>query len=216
MNIILDSKEALDQFAEQTSKFTKIPKSRIKSAIAKGQGYNHITAFEAVLSPASVLTPSVALSALYDWLDDGQGGSIYFDNSDDGEIFCEQVIEALPHYPNTPTQSTCAAVETASPDILSDEDMRLVATALHAFHADVAASVCEMAEVGSLDELEMTHFEQGEDNLTDNASELGSQPVEDVIQAMMVLNRAGLTNMAMSLRALHVGGATYDVLRENV
>jgi hypothetical protein len=53
MHILIDSKETLDRFAEKTAKFTKIPKSRLKSAIAKGQGFDHILPLEESLRPFS-------------------------------------------------------------------------------------------------------------------------------------------------------------------
>jgi hypothetical protein len=100
MQIIIDSPAALDKFAANTEQHTKIPKTRLKSAIAKGAGFSHVKALETALKPAaSSPAPHVpplpyAMQQLKSWLDDNvdMGTDIHFDN--DGEITSEEVATA--------------------------------------------------------------------------------------------------------------------------
>merc|ERR1712157_674438 len=56
--IIIDSKHSLDQFSKDTAQHTKMPATRLRSAIAKGQNCADIAILTNQLTPAPVIAPS--------------------------------------------------------------------------------------------------------------------------------------------------------------
>jgi hypothetical protein len=199
MYIVIDSQTSLDEFVQKTAQFTKIPATRLKSAISKGYGVEHISVFEKQLTPASILTPSPALDALYDWINDGMGGSIHFDN--EGHIGCEEVYSILPPYPGT-GQTT--------PEQIYAHNQFLKAS------NNLQALVCERADVIDTDDLDMDHFEQSEDTLTDIAKRMGAKPPQDVLDAINALEVAGMHDMASELSELHLAGKVHRFLEDNI
>jgi hypothetical protein len=199
MYIVIDSKKSLDDFVQKTAKFTKIPPTRLKSSISKGYGFEHITVFEKQLTPASILTPSPELDALYDWINDGMGGSIFFDN--EGAVGCTEVHEILPPYPGI------------LPPILEqnnshDKFLKEV--------RDIPLLTCLRAEVKNSSELGMEHLEQSEETIADLAKYIGAKSPQNILDAIRVLENAGLHDLASDLSEWHIAGKVHTFLKDNV
>lgn len=113
MKIIIDSKDSLHAFATRVAPHTKMPVTRLKTAIAKGFSCTHIAALEAALesnkahsqvTDAQATTATVSalpddvvtqLTILRDWLRDNADGNSDICFDDDGQVTSDVLLPAL-------------------------------------------------------------------------------------------------------------------------
>lgn len=206
MQIIIDSKNALDQHATKVAKFTKLSPNALKTAIAKAYGHDHITAFTQALKAADAPKPApqatsipYPLEQLVLWLEDNvnMGTDIHFDN--DGEITSEEALPAL-------TQMLAQAAPLDMDDIAKQQDD------LNRF--DAKASCMAAADVASDNELSLEHWEQAEEALETEAKNLASQP--SLAHALAILKLHDLDDVAQAITNLTVTSKDLTYLKDTV
>jgi hypothetical protein len=210
MNIVIDSAESLTQFTKKTARFTKIPASKLKSAIALGQGYMHISALNKALTPAPfVNSDKPEILALRLWLmDNMDGGSdIHFDN--EGKIDSEAVYDAL--FPSSNTNTT---EEPVSEELNSDED-NLQQRFVPLKDDEILDDIMRINGLSTPEGVNMDVFEMAEDAITENVSQIGQMPSEDISEACALLASNGKTTLAHYLLQLANSGKHYRYLKDN-
>jgi hypothetical protein len=195
MQIIIDSPAALDKFAANTEQHTKIPKTRLKSAIAKGAGFSHIKALETALKPAaSSPAPHVpplpyAMQQLKSWLDDNvdMGTDIHFDN--DGEITSEEVVTAWESWLSPRANADNYRLDT-SPEKMKED-------------------IIKSSESGALD---IIAHDECEEELINNAKKLAAVDSDTLQAALQLLANNGFEEAALTLHELAGSGLKLNLL----
>lgn len=94
--------------------------------------------------------------------------------------------------------------------------MQLISNRLKSFEDNIADHVCDMAEVETEDELSMSEHDMAEDALRETSTAVSYESVDNIIKAMVVLNDAGLSDIALKLRAIYTDAATLKFIKAKV
>lgn len=205
MHILIQDPASLDAFVKRVAPHTKLPATRLKSAIAKAFSFSHIGGFESALtapcSPADPHAPGRVdaadwdvLQELRDWLSDNvDGGSaICFDN--DGHVESEQVLYALNRMMNSVKLCTIAPSRPAA--------------------VDIAQECLTRFEVDDEDALTIEHFEQSEDALCSRVVDLTS--ATQLHQALHLLRTSGFTDVCSMIEDLSLLSQCHEYLKKTV
>jgi hypothetical protein len=199
----VNTESQLDTLARKLAERLKVPVTRVKSAIANAEGFEHISALNAAFSttpspsekePVRV-NRSHVMTQFVLWLEDNvdMGTDIHFDN--EGEVNSENVLAEI-NMLNANTSvfqslmvefDTWWLAQTSRPDLL-------------------AASQKESVGYDSDGEF----YEGVEGAITDVAMSLSSEP--QLTKALAVLQLHGLDDIAGKLKELAIDGVVFKQL----
>lgn len=205
--IIIDSKNSLDQFSSDTATHTKMPATRLRSAIAKGQNCTDIAVLVNKLTPAPVIKPSVEIDALYAWLQDNVDGDsqIHFDN--DGEVFSGDVLAALPERKDIFASDRKVVGDTPKSTLsLRKRDVEM-------WRENVESAILSAQEVESMSEVPFDAYEATANELCNDATRIASH--DQLASALAILEDNGLADISALVGSIARNGMEYKALMEN-
>lgn len=218
MHISIIDPKTFDAFVRRIAPQTTIPVTRLKTAIAKAFGFDHIKAFESALAPCTAAQPAKAalshdeqyiLSQLAAWLEDNvdQGTEIAFDN--DEEVYSEHALSAL----NNLLGQADTSQDACEPELLDS-----VKRSLERERETIERTTLSLAEVDSVDELDHEHYTQAEDAFIVESGRLfdvDNMMANELEKGLLLLKSHGLTNLAHALRSAHLQYHVMEYLRKN-
>jgi len=205
--LYVQSQSQLDSLATKLAQHLKAPVTRIRSAIAKAEGYSHLSAFKHALeatgelesNPVEQLTiPEIAvLNELKEWLADNveMGTDIVFDN--EGEVNSQVLLPVMDKLLN--------GTSSASNEVLLVANQKWIGAVL----ADPKALAARNYEEFGY-ESDDAFFEGTEDSITDNAMAIAKH--EQLAQALALLESAGLKDISDKVKDLAEAGAVFSTI----
>ncbi len=201
MFIIIDSKHSLDQFSKDTAQHTKMPATRLRSAIAKGQNCADIAILTNQLTPAPVIAPSAAIDGLYNWLKiQAKAGALLDDTH---EVRASDVLAALP--PKAHVFQQKHSDEDAPNDALKACEQKI-----NMWKSQVSSNILDAQQVDDMSDVPADAHESTAEALSDDARELANHPL--LKEALVTLEQQGLVDVAEIMGSIVRNSLEYDVL----
>ena len=202
MFIIIDSKHSLDKFSKDTAQHTKMPATRLRSAIAKGQNCVDIAILTNQLTPAPVIAPSAAIDSLYDWLKTQAAAGALLDNT--REVKASDVLSALP--PKAHVFQQQHGTEDTSGDALKACEQKI-----NMWKSQVSSNILDAQQVDDMSDVPADAHESTAEALSDDARELANHPL--LKEALVTLEQQGLVDVAEIMGSIVRNSLEYDLLK---
>lgn len=202
MFIIIDSKHTLNQFSKDTAQHTKMPATRLRSAIAKGQNCADIAILTNQLTPAPVIAPSAAIDGLYNWLKTQAEAGALLDRT--GEVSASDVLSALP--PKAHVFRQKHSDEDAPNDALKACEQKI-----NMWKSQVSSNILDAQQVDDMSDVPFDAHESTAEALGEDARELTNHPL--LKEALVALEQQGMADVAEIMGSIVRNGLEYDVLK---
>ncbi|MEC9319471.1 MAG: hypothetical protein VYD08_06265 [Pseudomonadota bacterium] len=200
--IIIDSKHTLNQFSKDTAQHTKMPATRLRSAIAKGQNCADIAILTNQLTPAPVIAPSAAIDGLYNWLKTQAEAGALLDST--GEVSASDVLSALP--PKAHVFRQKHSDEDAPNDALKACEQKI-----NMWKSQVSSNILDAQQVDDMSDVPFDAHESTAEALGEDARALTNHPL--LKEALVALEQQGMADVAEIMGSIVRNGLEYDVLK---